>query len=137
MNRKYARPFSLLRIFFADNYCPFPSDKPRIPAVDLAVAISSTALNSNKNFQLMKDIVKSIIDKYGSSKIKYGMIIFGPTARINLKFSESFSTNNELKKFINALPRVDGNSKVLFLELYFRARRNIGTSCTYLFSVGT
>ena len=74
----------------------------------MAFALSASAVDASKNFQQMKDIVKTMIDTYGKKQVHYSLIIFGDTPSVRIRFSESFLTDDRLKGFIDAVPRSSG-----------------------------
>ena len=79
-----------------------------IPDVDVAFALSSSAVDANENFQQMKDIIKAMVEAYGKQKVHYSLITFGDTPSVKVKFSELFPTDDMLKGFIDAIPRSSG-----------------------------
>lgn len=56
----------------------------------------------------MKEVLKVVVDKYGTSKIKYGLILFGTTPVSSKYFGESFPTQEAFKNFINIVRRPSG-----------------------------
>lgn len=56
----------------------------------------------------MREMVKAVIDMYGTGKIRYGIIVFGATTSPSLSFSETYPTKKAFKDFINLMRRVDG-----------------------------
>ena len=56
----------------------------------------------------MKAVVKAVVDKYGITKIKYGLIVFGTTPVSSKNFGESFPTPEAMKNFINVIRRSNG-----------------------------
>ena len=84
------------------------SDNPIIPEVDLIFAISSTASSSPANYNQMKSIIKSVIDKYGMMKINYGFITFGSQPVTDSRLTEYFSSESSLKDFVDFLIRRSG-----------------------------
>ena len=75
---------------------------------DLAFALSASGIEANNNFQKMKDIVKSMVVKYGSHKIRYSVIIYGENPSIKLRFSDIFRSDKNLISFIDIIPRTLG-----------------------------
>lgn len=78
--------------------------------VDLAFVLDANSRNSASAFKQMKDIVQSIIDKYGQKKIRYAIVTYGATPEIKVKFDSRFNSDEDLKKMIAALPSIDGGS---------------------------
>ena len=85
---------------------------PDIPEIDLAFALSVTAIDSVNNFRQMKSIINYIITRYGQDKIRYSVIIFGGAARIHVRFQDMFSDDDRLAAYISALPKVDGGPRL-------------------------
>ena len=75
-----------------------------MPEVDIGFAISATARDSDQTYELMKKIIKSIIDTYSAEKLRYGLIVFGQTASTKILFTEKYS-DDSLKSFIDAIPK--------------------------------
>ena len=80
-----------------------------IEEVDLVVAMCAVSSASDQSFKLMKDTVKSIVDKYGTSKIHYSVVLYGTQARSMLIFSDKALTIEEFKGQISILPKPKGN----------------------------
>ena len=80
-----------------------------IGEVDLVVAMCAVSAQSNQSFELMKDTVKSIVDKYGTSKIHYAVVIYGTLAVKMLEFSDKKLTKEDFKEIIDTLPKPGGN----------------------------
>lgn len=79
-----------------------------IEDVDLVIAMCAVSGQLNKTFTLMKDTVKSIVDKYGTSKIHYSVVIYGTQAVPMLGFPSRAVTKEDIKKSINILPKPRG-----------------------------
>ena len=60
----------------------------------------------------MKDIIKSIADKYGTEKIHYGLITFNDEANITLPFSSRVSSPEGLKSLIDSMPAETGGPAI-------------------------
>ena len=58
---------------------------------------------------LMKDTVKSIVDKYGTSKIHYSVVIYGQTAFPTAALLRTSLTKKEVKEYIDSIPKPRGN----------------------------
>ena len=83
-----------------------------IQEIDLVVAMCPVSSTSDESFTLMKDAVKSIVDKYGTSKIHYGVILYGRQADTMLEFSDKIMSEAEVKQFIDGLPKPKGNREL-------------------------
>lgn len=86
-----------------------------IQEVDLVVAMCAVSVASDRSFKLMKDTVKSIADKYGTSKIHYSVVLYGTQAVPMLKFSDKAQTVEEFKQQIGILPKPKGNIYETFI----------------------
>ena len=80
-----------------------------IEEVDLVVAMCAVSAQSNQSFELMKNTVKSIVDKYGTSKIHYNVVIYGTLAVPTLEFSDKTLTKEDVKEYIDTLPKPRGS----------------------------
>ncbi len=81
-----------------------------IEEVDLVVAMCAVSTASSESFKLMKDTVKSIVDKYGTSKIHYSVVLYGTQTVPMLKFSDKTLTKKDFKEYIDILPKPKGNT---------------------------
>ncbi|KAJ7393298.1 hypothetical protein OS493_006267 [Desmophyllum pertusum] len=52
----------------------------QLPETNLAFAISATALEAEETHTFMKEIIKSIIAKYGTKRLEYSVIVYGDSA---------------------------------------------------------
>lgn len=86
-------PFYFLLVFF-------PLDVPKIPEMNLAFAISARAVDGEVNFEKMKDILKAIVQKFGSNRIHYSVITFGDPPITELPFNRRLPSDEILKRFI-------------------------------------
>jgi len=82
-----------------------------VPEIDLAFAISTTAVNADRTFTHMREMVKSVIDMYGTDKIRYALLTFGSTTTQSISFD---LTNNkilegDLKKLLDLARPVPGD----------------------------
>lgn len=86
-------------------------DFPKIPDLDIAFALSATATDADSSFRRMKDTIKSIIDRYGTGSIRYAVIVFGRDPSLELRFSDKYPSDNDLKMFFNGITRkTDGST---------------------------
>lgn len=95
--------------FYTEIYCVifdfdllvfFPLDVPKIPEMNLAFAISARAVDGEANFEKMKDILKAIVQKFGSNRIHYSVITFGDPPVTELPFNRRLPSDEILKRFI-------------------------------------
>ena len=91
----------------------FPTDRPAVPEVDVAFAISGTSVNNRETFALMKDTISWIIAEYGTENLRYSIILFGAYANIRLNFDGGVSNANALTKFVQSLPRTSGGPDLI------------------------
>lgn len=56
----------------------------------------------------MKDIIKKVIDKYGMMRVSYGLITFGSVPETRIRLSESFKSEEDIKKFIDGSGKASG-----------------------------
>ena len=69
--------------------------------MNLAFAISARAVDDVTNFAKMKDIIRSIVHKFGSNRIHYSVITFGDPPTTALPFDRMLSSDEDLKQFIS------------------------------------
>ena len=85
---------------------PFKDD---IPEIDLLFAVSATSVNSNATYTLMRDTIKQVIDRYGTDKIHYNVIVFGSGAITVIRFKNTLPISPvALKAAVDALPITTG-----------------------------
>ena len=80
----------------------------QLPETNLAFAISATGLEAEETHTLMKEIIKWIIDKYGTERLEYSVIVYGGSASTKVTFGEIFDSDAELIKAVGRMPRVPG-----------------------------
>lgn len=68
--------------------------------MNLAFAISARAVDGEVNFEKMKDILKAIVQKFGSNRIHYSVIAFGDPPITELPFNRQQPSDEILKRFI-------------------------------------
>ena len=71
-------------------------------------AISSRAARADSNFNKIKESLKSMIDRYGTFKTRYGVIVFGNTPRVRISLSETFRQDDLMKRSIDNILRTTG-----------------------------
>ena len=95
---------------------------PQIDDLDLAFAISSNAaLHSAENFMKMKDIINWVLDKYGVGKIQYGVVVFGNTPTVKVRFTQPVN-EEQLNNILLSTTQNSGGSN---LERALEAVRNL------------
>ena len=80
----------------------------QLSETNLAFAISATALEAEETYTFMKDIIKWIIDKYGTQRLEYSVIVYGGSASTQVTFGEIFESDAELIKSVGSMARVTG-----------------------------
>lgn len=76
-----------------------------MPEIDLAFAISATASDADDTFLRIKDTTKYIVNKYGTEKIHYGLLVFGTMPSRGRGFSREMISQDDLISLLNAVPR--------------------------------
>lgn len=117
------RTFSV--VCFANFHCLFFIDPPNIPETDLIFALSANAAKDHENFQQMKDIIETMIDKYGTSRLQYAVITFGNVPRTAISFNGASRGDEALKRLVNSIRKSSGGRLDKALEeakLLFEAR---------------
>lgn len=80
-----------------------------LPLIDLTFALSSTSLSSTDTFDLMKNTIKSIVNKYGIDRIHYSVIVFGSkVAPRIIDFSTNIPDQDDLIRKITLLKSLSG-----------------------------
>lgn len=74
----------------------------------MAFAISATGLEAKETHAFMKEIIKWIIDKYGTQRLEYSVIVYGGSASTQVTFGEIFDSDDELIQAVGSMPRVSG-----------------------------
>ena len=72
--------------------------------------ISATATRSTENFEKMKQIVNSIVERYGTFNISYSVIVFGRTPTVHWRLGGSFPDDRSLQNIINNAQKSSGAS---------------------------
>lgn len=81
----------------------FPETR-RPPPVDLAFALSATSAQSQSAIKLMRDVIKEIIEDYGTRDIHYSFIIYGSEASTKYSFTTDPVDPGYLQNFVKFLP---------------------------------
>ena len=80
-------------------------DKPPVPEIDLAFAISATASDADETFTRIKNTTKYIVNKYGTEKIHYGLLVFGTTPTVARGFSRDVFSKEDMIMLLDNIPR--------------------------------
>lgn len=70
--------------------------------VDVVFAISATARDAEKTFSFMKEVIKSIFEKYGVDSLRPAVIVFGDTVSVRMNFQDSLE-QDALKRLVQGL----------------------------------
>ena len=89
-------------------YCGFVVviREPVVPEVDLGFIISAGSTDSAATLRQIKAIIKSFIDKYSMNRLRYGIISYGSTPRVELALPDS--VNVGVSQTIEAIRRPSG-----------------------------
>ena len=93
----------------------FRVDLPIIPEVDLAFAISANAVQSDANFQKMKNVINEIVEMFGQERIHYSVIVFGSVPDVIIQFNDYFPTD-VLLKTLRSVERAVGSALLPTLQ---------------------
>lgn len=102
--------------------------EPIPPEVDLGFIISAGSTDASATLQQIKDVIRSFIDKYSTDRVRYGIISYGSTPRIELTLSDSVKP--DVKEQVQGILRPGGTpdlARALQLgeELFSSARPNV------------
>lgn len=79
------------------------------PDVDVGFAISAASADSDKIFSLMKQIINTIVDRYGVNKVRFSFIVYGSRVTTRFTFDNAPITQEELIKAVNGTEKVTGD----------------------------
>lgn len=80
---------------------------PEVPKIDVVFAITAVSSKADEVFQTTKKAITSIVNKYGTGNMQYGVILFGSGASSYVDLA-SYSTSDELKALVTKLPILKG-----------------------------
>lgn len=78
----------------------------------MAFAVSAGSADAVETFQFMKDVIKYIIDKYGTNRIHYALIIYGDERSVKISFRDRITDPEQLKRRLQLLPRYASGSDI-------------------------
>lgn len=84
-------------------------EKLQIPQIDLGFLISATAVSASDTFQRIKDTVSVIVEEYGVSRIRYGLVVYAREAVRGLSFGQESADIDSLKAAILYIQRPSGD----------------------------
>ena len=80
--------------------------EPIPPEVDVGFIISAGSTDATAILQQIKDVIKSFINKYSTDRLRYGIISYGSTPRIDLTLRDS--VNRDVTQQVDAIVRPGG-----------------------------
>ena len=80
--------------------------EPIPPEVDVGFIISAGSTDATAILQQIKDVIKSFINKYSLDRLRYGIISYGSTPRIDLTLRDSL--NRDVTQQVDAIVRPGG-----------------------------
>ena len=83
-------------------------DYPDVPEMDITFAVNTAATNADKTFEVLRDAVKSIINKYNPDRIRYSIVIFDDSATPVVSFPKDPQDVQKLLKAVDKLPQPSG-----------------------------
>jgi len=86
------------------------ADKQKLPELDLAFVISSTAANYRNNLKKTKEIIKNVIRKYGINKMHFSLGTLIRKLNIIVKFNEKVDSNSQLMALVDNIPTIRGGA---------------------------
>lgn len=87
-----------------------------MPKLDLVFAISSTSTDASEVFQLMTDTIDSLLEKYDSSRIRYGLLVYGDDATVVVHLKNNTDADQIQEQLKTIAPSVGGSSLDKALE---------------------
>ena len=97
-----------------------------IPLIDIGFALSATSSAFQDIFSKMKNIIRTIIERYGVERVKFSLIVYGQNVTTVLGDFERRLTQGDLINYVNSLQQIPGNknldSALLEAERIFRQR---------------
>ena len=97
---RYKRSQNLFAVFFLDY--------PVTPELDIVFAINTAASDADNTFKLLKDAVKSIVDKYSPDKIRYSVIVFDDSQTSVVSFTKDPQDVKKLIRIVDRMPQPSG-----------------------------
>lgn len=97
-----------------------------IPLIDIGFALSATSSNFQDIFVKMKNVIRTIVERYGVERVKFSLIVYGQNVTTVLGDFNRNLTQADLVNYVNNLQRVPQNknldSALLEAESLFRQR---------------
>lgn len=97
-----------------------------IPLIDIGFALSATSSDFQDIFVKMKNVIRTIVERYGVERVKFSLIVYGQNVTTVLGDFNRNLTQADLVNYVNNLQRVPQNknldSALLEAESLFRQR---------------
>lgn len=87
-----------------------------MPKLDLVFAISSTSEDTDETFQLMISAIDSLLQKYDSSKIRYGVLVYGDDSTVVVHLKNHTDADQIQEQLTTIVPSVGGTALDKALE---------------------
>ena len=81
-----------------------------MPKLDLVFAISATSKDTDETFQLMTSAIDSLLQKYDSSNIRYGVFAYGDNATVVVHLKNHTEADQIQEQLTTILPSVGGTA---------------------------
>ena len=75
-------------------------------------AASAASATADTIFNKFKDMLKIVIDKYGTGKVRYAVLPFGSRAITAISFSKDPPSQEDLKRLVDGIVLQDGDADV-------------------------
>lgn len=83
-------------------------DYPETPNLDVVFAINTAGTDRVKTFEVMRNALKNIIQMYDPDRVRYGVVIYGDSAKLVLGLSEDRQDVEKLTRNIDKLSQPSG-----------------------------
>ena len=87
-----------------------------MPKLDLLFAISATSKDTDETFQLMTSAIDSLLQKYDSSNIRYGVLVYGDDVTVVVHLKNHTDAAQIQEQLTTVLPSVGGTALDKALE---------------------
>lgn len=86
----------------------FIIDYPETPYLDILFAINTAGRDAVKTFEMLRNALKNIIQMYDPDRVRYGVIIYGDSASLVVRFSKDPQEVKKLTRDIDELSQPSG-----------------------------
>lgn len=87
-----------------------------MPKLDLVFAISATSKDTDETFQLMTSAIDSLLQKYDSSNIRYGVLVYGDDVTVVVHLKNHTDAAQIQEQLTTVLPSLGGTALDKALE---------------------